>query len=77
MRFLKLLEVESATADGLFVAIKNYFLSKDISIEKVTMLTSDGASVMLGANNGLQAKIKVIFLLSLINKRHFYWFKED
>ena len=59
MSFLKLLPVVDCSADGFFQAISTYFEENDIDMTRCMMFTSDGASVMLGKTNGLQAKIKV------------------
>ena len=35
-----------------------FFTEIDVSLDKLIVFTSDGASVMLGCNNGVQAKLK-------------------
>ena len=36
-----------------------FFSQNEVAIEKLIMFTSDGASVMLGCNNGIQANLKL------------------
>ena len=43
-------------------AIKGYYKNDQIDVNRLVMLTSDGASVMLGRWNGLVALLKRIVL---------------
>ena len=51
---------DSANATALFNVLTELIKENDLDIEKLKGLTSDGAGVMLGKNNGLAAKLKRI-----------------
>ena len=44
----------------LIPSVVKYFDDINISLDNLIMFTSDGASVMLGCDNGIQAKLKFI-----------------
>lgn len=56
--FRKVLALERTDAEALCKAILDYFEEKGIDGTKMVMLTSDGANVMLGWQNGTTARIK-------------------
>lgn len=45
-------------AEDIFNALKNSLIKFDVPIEKIFSVTTDGASTMRGAKNGLLAKLK-------------------
>ena len=45
-------------AIGISSAVVNFFETKNVSLSKVVMLTTDGAAVMLGCNNGVHIHLK-------------------
>jgi len=57
LKFMKLLALKECDADSIFTSVTKYFADIDVSINKMIMFTSD---VMLGCNNGVQAKLKSI-----------------
>ena len=59
-QFLKLLALKECDADSIFKSVAEYFHEIDVSMDKMIMFTSDGASVMLGCSNGVQAKLKSV-----------------
>ena len=56
--FIKLLALQECNAEAIFTSVVKFFNNNSISLDKMIMFTSDGASVMLGCNNGVQAKLK-------------------
>ena len=60
LKFVKLLSLKECDAQAIFIAVTNFFSQNKVATEKFIMFTSDGASVMLGRNNGVQAKLKAI-----------------
>ena len=52
---MKLLALKEYNADLIFKLVVEYFHEIDVSINKMVMFTSDGASVMFGCRNGVQA----------------------
>ena len=42
------------------LAVTDLFTQNEVEVEKLIMFTGDGASIMLGCNNGMQAKLKSI-----------------
>ena len=49
---MKLIACDSVS---IVAAIKQLYLDNNIDLQKMMMFTSDGASVMLGKNNGVAA----------------------
>ena len=60
LKFMKLLALKECDADSIFTSVTKYFAEINVSTDKMIMFTSDGASVMLGCSNGVQAKLKSI-----------------
>ena len=59
-RYLALIEVENAHAEGVLAAINSTFetvLIENIS-DKLIAFTADGASVNMGSKNGVQARLR-------------------
>ena len=59
-RYLALIEVENAHAEGVLAAINNAFetvLIENIS-DKLIAFTADGASVNMGSKNGVEARLR-------------------
>ena len=59
-RYVALVEVESAHAEGVLAAINSAFetvLIENIS-DKLIAFTADGASVNMGSRNGVQARLR-------------------
>lgn len=63
--FLKLLKLEKADATTVYDSIMTYIREKQIEPSRIVMFTSDGAQVMLGKYNGVQAKLKGSYLTFL------------
>ena len=57
VKFLKLLFLQSATADAIASSIVGFLRSVNIELCRLVMLTSDGANVMLGSHNGVHVKL--------------------
>ena len=57
-RFLGNVELETCDANGIVGCIKNLLASYDTPVEKCFGLSSDGASVMTGKDNGVAAILK-------------------
>uniref|UniRef100_A0A915J1F2 DUF4371 domain-containing protein n=1 Tax=Romanomermis culicivorax TaxID=13658 RepID=A0A915J1F2_ROMCU len=57
-RFLGLVEVLKANARSIARLIKNYLTEAGILLHKILHFTSDGASVMLGRQNGVAAFLR-------------------
>lgn len=55
---LDIVEVEDASGEGLYTAVKELFSSKDIPISNIIGFSSDNCSAMLGRNSGFQAFLK-------------------
>jgi hypothetical protein len=53
-----ILELESCDATAIVSAIKNFYSKHGLDLMKMVMFTSDGASVMLGKNNGVAAQLR-------------------
>jgi len=58
-RFLGLIELTKTDADSIYNEIKNFFEINNIPLSNVIGLATDGANVMAGEMNGLQAKFKM------------------
>ena len=61
LKFMKLLSLKECDAQAIFIAVTDFFSQNEVATQKLIMFTSDGASVMLGRNNGVQAKLKAIY----------------
>ena len=59
LAFLKLLKLDGADAATIYETIMTYIRGNRVDPSKMVMWTSDGAEVMLGKYNGVQAKLKV------------------
>ena len=57
---MKLLALKGCDADSIFKSVAEYFHETDVSLDKMIVFTSDGASGMLGCSNGVQAKLKSV-----------------
>ena len=67
INFIKLLAFQECNAEATHItSVVKFFNNNDISLDKMIMFTSDGASVMLGYYNRVQAKLKSIVLLLLV-----------
>lgn len=55
---LDIVEVDDASGEGLFKAVKELLASKDIPLQNIIGFASDNCSAMLGINNGFQAFLK-------------------
>ena len=53
-----ILQLQSHDATAIVSAIKNFYLKHGLDLMKMVMFTFDGASVMLGRNNGVAAQLK-------------------
>ena len=60
LKFMKLLALQECDAMSIFTSVVKYFEEIKVSMDKLIMFTSDGASVMLGCENGVQAKLKSV-----------------
>ena len=52
--------MKECDAQAIFIAVTDFFSQNEVATQKLIMFTSDGISVMLGRNNGVQAKLKAI-----------------
>ena len=57
---MKLLALKECDADSIFKSVAEYFHEIGVSMDKMIMFTSDGASAMLGCSDGIQAKLKSV-----------------
>lgn len=55
---LDVVEVDDASAEGLFKSVKELLKSKDIPLQNIIGFASDNCSKMLGAHKGFQAYLK-------------------
>lgn len=55
---LDILEVEDASAEGLYKVVKKLFQSKDIPLTNIIGFASDNCSTMMGSRSGFQARLK-------------------
>ena len=53
-----IIQLKACTAHDLVKAITDFYSSHELDLQKMVMLTSDGASVMLGKHNGVAALLK-------------------
>ena len=60
LKFMKLVALQECNAESIFKSVVKYFDEIKVSLDRLIMFTSDGASVMLGCDNGVQAKLKSI-----------------
>ena len=58
VRFLKLLFLQSTTADAIASSIVGFLQSVNVDLCRLVMFTSDGANVMLGSHNGVHVKLR-------------------
>ena len=65
--FADLCEMKQCDASALTEAIVQYLNNKNIDVEKISGLGSDGASVMVGQHTGVGARLKELnpFMLSM------------
>ena len=59
VKFLKNIPLVGCDAESIASVIHSFFEEKGIDMNKLVMLTSDGAAVMLGWNNGVHIKLRV------------------
>lgn len=52
---LDIVEVDDASASGLYKCVKELLESKEIPLKNIIGFASDNCSIMLGRNNGFQA----------------------
>ena len=50
----------STTGEDIFNAIKQFFLTHDLDITKVTSMNTDGAPTMVGRHSGLAAHMRTV-----------------
>ena len=62
VEFMKLLALQECDTMSIFTLVVKYFEEIQVSMDKLIMFTSDGAFVMLGCENGVQAKLKSVVL---------------
>ena len=58
VKFVKNIPLGNCDADSVATAIKELFEVEGIDINKMAMITSDGAAVMLGSRNGVHTKLR-------------------
>ena len=58
VRFMKLLPLKECDASSITKCIVYFLHQNSIPLDKMILFTSDGAAVMLGANNGVHVKLK-------------------
>ncbi|XP_078787812.1 zinc finger protein 862-like [Oryzias latipes] len=56
--FAGLIQLRSCTAQDIVQAIRQFYTKHGLDMQRMVMLTSDGASVMLGKRNGVAALLK-------------------
>ncbi|XP_070582700.1 zinc finger protein 862-like [Erythrolamprus reginae] len=56
--FIGILKLSACNSTAITTAIKEFYAANNIDLQKMVMLTSDGASVMLGKNNGVAAQLR-------------------
>lgn len=56
--FLTLAKLETCDADGIVNSLKNVLSEKNLNIQNLMAIGTDDASVMVGVNNGVYAKLK-------------------
>ena len=56
--FVGILKLTGCDANSIVKAIKQFYIDNQLDLQKMTMFTSDGASVMLGKNNGVAAILR-------------------
>lgn len=57
-RFLQIMDLPSGKADDIFEVIMKELKTKQLPLEKLIGMATDGASVMKGERNGITAKMK-------------------
>lgn len=53
-----IVKLSSCDSVSIVTAIKQFYCENDLDLQKMVMFTSDGASVMLGKNNGVAAILR-------------------
>ena len=53
LKFMKLLALQECDAMSIYTSVVKYFEKIQVTMDKLIMFTSDGASVMLGCENGV------------------------
>ena len=56
--FAGILKLTSCDSSSIVAAIKEFYIINNLDLQKMVMITSDGASVMLGKNNGVAAVLR-------------------
>ncbi|XP_078504219.1 uncharacterized protein LOC144762807 [Lissotriton helveticus] len=53
-----IVKLTSCNAEAITTAVKEFYTANELDLMKMVMFTSDGASVMLGKNNGVATRLK-------------------
>jgi len=56
--FAGILQLPTCDSTAITAAIQEFYATNNLDIQKMVMFTSDGASVMLGKNNGVAAQLR-------------------
>ena len=56
--FADIVKLIACDSVSIVAAIKQFYLDNNIDLQTMVMFTSDGASVMLGENNGVAAILR-------------------
>lgn len=56
--FAGILKLTACDSRSIVAAIKNFYANNNLDMQKMVMFTSDGASVMLGKDNGVAALLR-------------------
>ena len=57
-RFGEIIQLKSSEASSIVTAIEEFYKKYRLKMRKMVMLTSDGATIMLGKRNGVAVKLK-------------------
>ncbi|XP_078518450.1 zinc finger protein 862-like [Lissotriton helveticus] len=57
-QFGGIVKLTSCNAEAITTAVKEFYTANELDLMKMVMFTSDGASVMLGKNNGVATRLK-------------------
>ncbi|KAI5059891.1 hypothetical protein GOP47_0024311 [Adiantum capillus-veneris] len=60
--FVDLLHVKNAEAESLYSTLIAFLVKMKLSLHKMIGIATDGASVMIGANNGVVSRLKKVVL---------------
>ena len=56
--YLGLVQLDQCNAESIVLALKRFLADKKLNLKKLTAIGTDNASVMVGTNNGVYAKLK-------------------